>query len=78
RTLFERGAAGYRLAVDGEWLFDRVQGMELAAANIGEWRQELGALPIVSVGADTWTLHELVRNLPDLWSPDGPFRICLK
>lgn len=78
RSLFVRGPTGYSLAVDGQILFERARSMETAAQAIVEWQQDIPTLPIVSIGADTWTLRLIAENLSALWSPSDSFRICLK
>lgn len=78
RALFERGPTGYGLAVDGQALYERLQPMAAAAQAVGEWQQDILALPVVSIGADRWTLRLIIEHLGALWSPADGFRICMK
>lgn len=78
RSLFVRGPTGYTLAEDGQLLFEHAKAMEAAAQHISEWQQDVLTLPIVSIGADTWTLRLIMENLAEIWTPDAAFRICLK
>ncbi|GGA40535.1 LysR family transcriptional regulator [Pelagibacterium lentulum] len=78
RSLLVRGPTGYSLAVDGQILYERAKSMEAAAHSIIEWQQDILKLPIVSIGADTWTLRLIMENLSTIWTPSDSFRICLK
>ncbi len=78
RTLFDRSAQGYRLALDGQTLFGHAQAMERASAAVDQWQHAVLDKPIVSIGADALTLRFLIDRLDSFWSSDDDFRICLK
>ena len=78
RALFIRAKTGYELAPDGHVLFDRVQGMQAAARSISDWREQVLSLPIVRIISDSALSRFIGEQLPALWTPDDPFRMCFK
>jgi len=78
RALFIRKQTGYELASDGRALFDKVCAMQAAAQAIDGWQDRVQQMPIVVISAGTWNSRFLADNLPALWAPTDPFRLCFK
>ncbi|WP_176083279.1 LysR family transcriptional regulator [Martelella sp. HB161492] len=76
RSLFFRSQRGYRLAHDGEILFERVKIMRAAANGIADWHKDAFALPIVAVSIETWISGLLTDHVGQIRSAEDPFRIC--
>lgn len=76
--LFIRHSKGYSLAPDGEVLLAHVRAMDAQASFIRQWNENGYCLPIVSVASDGWMSAFLARNLGAIWTPDDPFRLCVK
>ncbi|QBY00827.1 LysR family transcriptional regulator [Rhodophyticola sp. CCM32] len=73
RRLFLHGASGYTLTAEGRTLWDKIQRMETAAADISQWRQtSTGPVP-VRISAGTWTALHISERLDEIWRPDAPW-----
>ena len=77
RSLFLRSQRGYRLAHDGEILFERVSGMQAVADAIAEWHGDAFAMPWVSIAVDSWLSDLAADHVSDIKAPEDGFRICL-
>lgn len=77
-SLFLRHTKGYTLAPDGEVLLRHVKAMEAQAVSIRRWNENGYRQPIVSIASDGWLSLFLARNRAHLWTPDDPFRLCVK
>ncbi len=78
RTLFVRRQTGYELAHDGKVLLERVKAMHGLAQAIEKWRDDVMALPIVTISAGTWMSRFIALNLSHLWSPEDAFCLSFK
>ncbi|MBB4120334.1 LysR family transcriptional regulator [Martelella radicis] len=77
RSLFLRSQRGYRLAHDGEVLFERVSGMQAVADAIADWHGEAFAMPWVSIAVDSWLAGFAADSVLRIKGPEDGFRICL-
>lgn len=78
KSLFVRSRTGYELTDDGRALLRKVRAMEAGARPIEEWISADGERPIIRLSAGTWTANFMAENIPRIWTPDDPYRICFK
>lgn len=78
RTLFIRSQNGYRLAPDGQVLFEKVRSMRNSAAEITQWHSDAFSLPIVSLSSDIWIAGFIATNAAAIRGPSDAFRLCCK
>ncbi|PRX10360.1 UNVERIFIED_ORG: DNA-binding transcriptional LysR family regulator [Martelella mediterranea] len=77
RALFLRSQRGYRLAHDGEILFERVSGMQAVADDIAAWHSDAFAMPWVSIAVDSWLSGFAADHVAGIKGAEDGFRICL-
>ena len=77
RPLFFRSQAGYRLTVEGQALFEQLQGMEAVARGIEGWRREGQGSTVVRLMAGTWVTWLVCENISAICTGRDPFRLDL-
>ncbi|OBZ92739.1 LysR family transcriptional regulator [Pararhizobium polonicum] len=75
RQLFSRSQTGYRLTVDGQALFEQLQGMDAVVRKVETWRQEAHGSSVVRLMAGTWGTWLICENIQAIRSDRDGFRL---